>query len=700
VLKLPHGDRFCDRSPAEIYAALLDEGTYLASERTMYRILAGNQEVRERRNQLRRPAYQKPELLATGPNEIWTWDITKRRGPEKGTWLQPPGRGLDGGAYRIRKAGRRAIRVRGLHVSSVDAPARSRWWRARVGRLLRPTRTSWPAVVVLSAAYIIPTFVYLNRFLIPDFSFDTLNYHVFTGARGLSNFVPFTPYEFFPQGMANLPPFFDSIFMLGRDLMGYRLGTSLGLFAFLGSIVLLVKIARLLSPAARQRLTFVHAVIVLYAALNLELLFQLATYLVDTLHALVLMAGFYCVLRLWNALASKDRWKRWLIASAACYGLAWFGKITDPVFVVPELLTLGWLLLISPHRPSISWRGRIGWLFAAGLLTVAPVCTIWLPNFFLSGNPVYPQFNAFFHSAYFPTAVSLTPGTGGATFIERLLWPIYALWNTSGLAEPHGSILFSDDYKLTITWIGVLLLLAVTLFKKRRINGVIGIALFNYLATILLWSLAFGVERYVSFPVMLGGILLIPLADQLRAWLPGRVWRAVFILAITVGMASQAVRVVAFDLKYDMSWRPSLVHDTRLYIHQYDVLFDNSEPLPLTDAQLAAIQVVINCDIETSAYPTLTALKDRPSVNLTENPVYAMTDMPAYRHQVLDHLQEKYPGVTTYRFAAIAGLGPNPNQCEASLKEHGAYNLTETVLPSFLGYNGQVLELTVGDIPL
>ena len=58
-------------------AALLDEDRYLCSVRTMYRILDANQEVRERRNQRRHPVYQKPELLATGPNEVWTWDITK-----------------------------------------------------------------------------------------------------------------------------------------------------------------------------------------------------------------------------------------------------------------------------------------------------------------------------------------------------------------------------------------------------------------------------------------------------------------------------------------------------------------------------------------------------------------------------------------------------------------------------------------------
>lgn len=87
VLVQLHAERFVDASPAAVYATLLDEGTYLASERTMYRILAANAEVRERRAQLRHPAYAAPELLATGPNELWSWDITKLRGPAKWTWF-------------------------------------------------------------------------------------------------------------------------------------------------------------------------------------------------------------------------------------------------------------------------------------------------------------------------------------------------------------------------------------------------------------------------------------------------------------------------------------------------------------------------------------------------------------------------------------------------------------------------------------
>jgi putative transposase len=77
-------DRFIDQAPASVFASLLDEGTYLCSERTMYRILDEHQELRERRNQLRHPSYNKPELLATVPNQVWSWDITKLKGPV--TW--------------------------------------------------------------------------------------------------------------------------------------------------------------------------------------------------------------------------------------------------------------------------------------------------------------------------------------------------------------------------------------------------------------------------------------------------------------------------------------------------------------------------------------------------------------------------------------------------------------------------------------
>jgi putative transposase len=83
-----NSERFCDQAPAQIWATLLDEGTYLASISTMYRLLGAEHQVRERRRQARRPPTVKPELVATGPNQVWSWDITKLRGPHKWSWFQ------------------------------------------------------------------------------------------------------------------------------------------------------------------------------------------------------------------------------------------------------------------------------------------------------------------------------------------------------------------------------------------------------------------------------------------------------------------------------------------------------------------------------------------------------------------------------------------------------------------------------------
>ena len=87
VRDMLHEERFVDLAVPQVWASALDEGRYLCSSRTMYRVLAERGEVRERRDQLRRPNYKKPELVATAPGQVWSWDITKLRGPMKWTYF-------------------------------------------------------------------------------------------------------------------------------------------------------------------------------------------------------------------------------------------------------------------------------------------------------------------------------------------------------------------------------------------------------------------------------------------------------------------------------------------------------------------------------------------------------------------------------------------------------------------------------------
>ena len=87
VRELLNSDQFVDEAPATVYAKLLDQGVYVASVSTMYRVLHEHDEVRERRRQATHPAHKKPELIANQPNEVWSWDITKLLGPQKWTYF-------------------------------------------------------------------------------------------------------------------------------------------------------------------------------------------------------------------------------------------------------------------------------------------------------------------------------------------------------------------------------------------------------------------------------------------------------------------------------------------------------------------------------------------------------------------------------------------------------------------------------------
>ena len=81
ILDVLHEDRFVDLAPAQVYATLLDAGVSHGAERTMYRLLTAHDEIRERRAHRRHPVYTAPELLATAPNQWWSWDITRLKGP-------------------------------------------------------------------------------------------------------------------------------------------------------------------------------------------------------------------------------------------------------------------------------------------------------------------------------------------------------------------------------------------------------------------------------------------------------------------------------------------------------------------------------------------------------------------------------------------------------------------------------------------
>ncbi len=88
ILAVLRSEEYCDLAPAQVWARLLDDGQYLCSISTMYRLMAISGENRERRRQRTHPAKKKPELIARQPNQVWSWDITKLQGPTRGSYYE------------------------------------------------------------------------------------------------------------------------------------------------------------------------------------------------------------------------------------------------------------------------------------------------------------------------------------------------------------------------------------------------------------------------------------------------------------------------------------------------------------------------------------------------------------------------------------------------------------------------------------
>jgi hypothetical protein len=571
----------------------------------------------------------------------------------------------------------------------------------RTRRSLKPLSVTWPAIIVIVAAFALPTAVYLNRFLVPDYSFDTLNYHLFNGWRGWTTLGgSFLSAEFYPLADGNLPPFLDAVFVPVRLFFGYRLGTLPGLVAYWFGIAAAIGIARHIAPAARDRFTALHALIILYAVANLEMLFQLATYFVDILSMALMLAAMYFLLRLHAAVTQGSHWRRWLLASALCAGLALWGKLPELAFCVPVAATLGWVLLVSARHQSIRLTTRITWLAVAAALMVGPAAACAIGNMAATGDPIFPLANAFFHSRYMPAVDTSDPTVGGATLLQRFLFPLFSAMQPGQLAEPNSMF---TDFQLTVTWLGALLLGVIYAVRRRRPSPAVAIALFNYLAGILLWSLLFGVERYASFGLVLGGVLLIPLVQELRDLLRPLAPSFDIATVAACAMLFAVANVIQFNLQYDMSWRPTLVHDTSEYLQQLPYLFYTSMPLPLSSAQTAKINVVVNCSVVSSGYSVLTVLRNKPMIDIIQWPNYTpLVDDPVYQQAVTLRLETLIPGQTTLRFAAFAtqqGLNPTEGLCITALKQFGASNITVKLIPDFLGYPGQTVDLIVGEIP-
>ena len=157
-----------------------------------------------------------------------------------------------------------------------------------------PSNKNYSKYIVIICSALIPSVLFINRFLIPDFSFDTLYYHLFNGLRGVQNyFWLFSSKEFYPVGFGYVAPVYDVIIYIFRAVLGYRLGTVVDLLAYIGIIIVCYKILDEFVDSFKKLHVAIKLILFLNIIIVTELLFQIATQYVDIVDTFFVLLAIY-----------------------------------------------------------------------------------------------------------------------------------------------------------------------------------------------------------------------------------------------------------------------------------------------------------------------------------------------------------------------------------------------------------------------
>jgi len=467
-------------------------------------------------------------------------------------------------------------------------------------------------------------FFYLIRLPFPDVSFDVLNYHIFHGERALRGPL-LRPGDFFPTP-APFNPTPDILTGLYRHLLGYRLGTVVNYLALLWSGAILDRILRdwIRSPWWRSGAVF-------FVLATEQLLFQINNYMVDLLALPLLLESTLLALETNN----RDSLERRTILLSLLLGAAAAFKLANLIYAVPIALVYIFNLIAatsSLDRAQI-FRRLAKIMVPAGLAFALPLLPFTIFIYRLTGNPVFPFYNGWFKSLYWPQGILFDPRWGPYGVWETLGWPVVMLFRPSRLSEyPFYSGRLSVGF----------LAAAALIFLARRNAQVRQIALITLIGAIL-WSATSGYIRYALFLELTSGILIIWIAIQ--AWNRSRKlprWRKLFdvsVLALLLFLSAPFAlaraylwewsgRATVFDhrLDLDLNEARNLLRDRELAAH-----------LAPADRQLfEAVGLWIETTYKTTAIQALL----RPEVPVVGVRVAEYFVNPVARKKVADVLSE------------------------------------------------------------
>lgn len=528
---------------------------------------------------------------------------------------------------------------------------------------------------------LIPLALFLNRFLIPDISFDSVNYHLYLGFKGVN--WQNNQFEFYPTGIHNFSTILDVPGYVLSEVFGYRLG-SIGSLIFLYlSIYVVYKIFRLYKPKFSFLDKWWSGLMFISMFLSFESFLQIATYYVDIEVAFLMLASIYFLFKYektWNILD--------LVLSSFFTSLFVLGKMTTWYFLFPYF---GYLLVIIFCNKKNNFKQKIFKLLLAVFISLSLILPWLYKNYVLTNSPVFPFYNGIFKSDYSTKYNFSQVIFGGRNTFEKVFWGIVSVKYPVRLGEVHD--LFTD-YKINIYFITSLLIFMWSLFKRnvflKKFSGF-------YLFTYLCWSYFFGYLRYGLILEFLGGLLLIIWFDEMKS-----IKKYLLIIPIVLLMILQGKRIVNLSLAYDISFRPGYFYNRTSYPKEIVNFGKNKIQIDKNIVDKYKPNVYLNCAIPDMTFYVLSDFNNLPVFDIDSRAYNDLVLNPQYNKASKSRL-ENYLGNEKIRFVTITskdGLENGYTDCVNNLKNKGYKILNEVVLDNFLGYKGQKIVYIFGEYPL
>ncbi len=462
--------------------------------------------------------------------------------------------------------------------------------------------------------------IYALKFAFPDISVDVLNHRLIQSERGLLGPL-FMPGDFFPT-IFPFNPSSDMLTGISRHLLGYRLGTIINYFSLLYAGLVLNKLLRPFIENARWR-----CLAILLTLYTEHMLFEINNYMVDLLMLPLLLEATRLALREDD---DNKNLTRDLVYAGLYLGACVAFKLTNAVMVTPILLLFAYRVFRQARKIDFRILARVILAAFVGLLPLVPH-TLYIYRTTLS--PVFPLYNRFFASPFWP-AMNIQEGRWGPVGLwETLIWPLAMLFKPERLAE-----LPVYSGRLTVGFIVALICVLLPRIDRR-----VRLLSFTVLLGSLLWSATIGYIRYALYLELLSGILLFYVASRLASAAPTfgkQPLRLALLSLIGIVLVAQFGAAIYYVYNYEWSMRPTLFKQAKPYRKDLRFVFRDRR---LTDfltaderASIAGVEVWIVSNIMTNGIEVL--LRNDVPMLAVNNVQYF--DMPQSRKRFGEALNE------------------------------------------------------------